>query len=141
MYELLKQDGRAKRGIFHTVHGDIQTPTCANGTIGTRFAARRTTLTAHRLRVRKNSLRPTPRGDKSSAAARRCPRPKSWLRFDAARARFRSRESSAAVVPAWVGVRAAFARAAWWRFWRASWAATPAKCCWRMPVLGWSKDH
>ena len=25
-YELLKQEGRAKRGVFHTVHGDIQTP-------------------------------------------------------------------------------------------------------------------
>ena len=26
MYELLKKDGRAKRGVLHTVHGDIQTP-------------------------------------------------------------------------------------------------------------------
>ena len=35
MYELLKQEGRAKRGIFHTVHGDIQTPVFMNvGTIG-----------------------------------------------------------------------------------------------------------
>ena len=25
-YELLKQEGRAKRGTFHTVHVDIQTP-------------------------------------------------------------------------------------------------------------------
>ena len=34
MYELLKQDGRAKRGIFHTVHGDIQTPVFMNvGTV------------------------------------------------------------------------------------------------------------
>ena len=34
-YELLKQEGRAKRGIFHTVHGDIQTPVFMNvGTIG-----------------------------------------------------------------------------------------------------------
>ena len=34
MYELLKQDGRAKRGIFHTVHGDIQTPLFMNvGTV------------------------------------------------------------------------------------------------------------
>lgn len=35
MYELLKQEGRAKRGIFHTVHGDIQTPVFMNvGTCG-----------------------------------------------------------------------------------------------------------
>ncbi len=34
MYELLKQDGRAKRGIFHTVHGVIQTPVFMNvGTV------------------------------------------------------------------------------------------------------------
>lgn len=34
MYELLKQEGRAKRGIFHTVHGDIQTPVFMNvGTV------------------------------------------------------------------------------------------------------------
>ena len=33
-YELLKQEGRAKRGTFHTVHGDIQTPVFMNvGTI------------------------------------------------------------------------------------------------------------
>lgn len=76
-----------------------------------------------------------------SAAARRCPRPRSWPRSDAARVRFRSRASSAAAAPAWVGARVVFARAAWLRSWRASWAATPAKCCWRMPVLGWSKDH
>lgn len=102
---------------------------CANAPIGTRYAARRTTLTARRSRARKNSLSPIPRGDRSSAAARRCPRPRSWPRSDAARARFRSRASSAAVVPAWVGAKAAFARAVWWRFWRASWAATPARCC------------
>ena len=24
-YELLKQEGSAKRAVFHTVHGDIQT--------------------------------------------------------------------------------------------------------------------
>lgn len=30
MYELIKQEGRAKRGIFHTVHGDIQTPVFMN---------------------------------------------------------------------------------------------------------------
>ena len=35
MYELLKQEGRAKRGVFHTVHGDIQTPVFMNvGTVG-----------------------------------------------------------------------------------------------------------
>ncbi len=34
MYELLKQEGRAKRGVLHTVHGDIQTPVFMNvGTI------------------------------------------------------------------------------------------------------------
>ena len=65
------------------------------------------------LRARKSSLSPTPRGGRLSAAARRCPRPRSWPRSDAARVRFRSKASSAAVVPAWVGARAAFARAAW----------------------------
>ncbi|MCM1106230.1 MAG: tRNA guanosine(34) transglycosylase Tgt [Blautia sp.] len=35
VYELLRQEGRAKRGIFHTVHGDIQTPVFMNvGTVG-----------------------------------------------------------------------------------------------------------
>ena len=34
-YDLLKQAGRAKRGTFHTVHGDIQTPVFMNvGTVG-----------------------------------------------------------------------------------------------------------
>ena len=34
-YELIKQEGRAKRGVFHTVHGDIQTPVFINvGTVG-----------------------------------------------------------------------------------------------------------
>lgn len=34
-YELLKTEGRAKRGTFHTVHGDIQTPVFMNvGTVG-----------------------------------------------------------------------------------------------------------
>lgn len=34
MYELLKTDGRAKRGRFHTVHGNIETPVFMNvGTI------------------------------------------------------------------------------------------------------------
>ena len=33
-YTLLKTEGRAKRGIFHTVHGDIQTPVFMNvGTV------------------------------------------------------------------------------------------------------------
>lgn len=33
-YELLKQEGRAKRAVFHTVHGDIQTPVFMNvGTV------------------------------------------------------------------------------------------------------------
>ena len=36
MYELLKQEGRAKRGVFHTVHGDIQTPVFMN--VGTQAA-------------------------------------------------------------------------------------------------------
>lgn len=36
MYELIKQEGRAKRGIFHTVHGDIQTPVFMN--VGTSAA-------------------------------------------------------------------------------------------------------
>ncbi len=35
-YEILKQDGEAKRGIFHTVHGDIQTPVFMN--VGTAAA-------------------------------------------------------------------------------------------------------
>ena len=34
MYQLLKQEGRAKRGEFHTVHGTIQTPVFMNvGTV------------------------------------------------------------------------------------------------------------
>ena len=34
MSELLKEEGRAKRGVFHTVHGDIQTPVFMNvGTV------------------------------------------------------------------------------------------------------------
>ena len=34
MYELIKRDGRAKRGRFHTVHGVIETPVFMNvGTI------------------------------------------------------------------------------------------------------------
>ena len=30
MFELLATDGRARRGVFHTVHGDIQTPVFMN---------------------------------------------------------------------------------------------------------------
>ncbi|MCQ2548894.1 MAG: tRNA guanosine(34) transglycosylase Tgt [Lachnospiraceae bacterium] len=34
MYQILKQEGRAKRGVFHTPHGDIQTPVFMNvGTV------------------------------------------------------------------------------------------------------------
>lgn len=34
MYELLKQEGNAKRGVLHTVHGEIQTPVFMNvGTV------------------------------------------------------------------------------------------------------------
>lgn len=36
MYELLKKDGRTKRGVLHTVHGDIQTPVFMN--VGTAAA-------------------------------------------------------------------------------------------------------
>ena len=43
-YELLKQEGRAKRGTFHTVHGDIQTPVFMNvGTVAVSY----THLRAH----------------------------------------------------------------------------------------------
>lgn len=35
MYELIRKEGRAKRGVLHTVHGDIQTPVFMNvGTCG-----------------------------------------------------------------------------------------------------------
>lgn len=30
MFELIKTEGRARRGIFHTVHGDVQTPVFMN---------------------------------------------------------------------------------------------------------------
>lgn len=36
MYELIKKDGRAKRGRFHTVHGTIETPVFMN--VGTAAA-------------------------------------------------------------------------------------------------------
>ncbi len=30
MFEILATDGRARRGVLHTVHGDIQTPVFMN---------------------------------------------------------------------------------------------------------------
>ena len=30
MFEVLTKDGRARRGVLHTVHGEIQTPVCMN---------------------------------------------------------------------------------------------------------------
>lgn len=54
---------------------------------------------------------------------------------------FRSRASNAAAARAWAAAKVAFARAVWWQFLPASWAATPARCCWRMPALGWSRDR
>ena len=36
MYKLIKRDGNAKRGAFHTVHGVIQTPVFMN--VGTAAA-------------------------------------------------------------------------------------------------------
>ncbi len=34
-FDILKKEGRAKRGVFHTVHGDIETPVFMNvGTVG-----------------------------------------------------------------------------------------------------------
>ena len=30
MYQLLKQEGNARRGVFHTVHGDVQMPAFMN---------------------------------------------------------------------------------------------------------------
>ena len=36
MYQLLKQEGSARRGVFHTVHGDIQMPALMN--VGTAAA-------------------------------------------------------------------------------------------------------
>ena len=30
MFEVLTKDGRARRGVLHTVHGDIQTPVFMN---------------------------------------------------------------------------------------------------------------
>ena len=36
MYQLLKQEGNARRGVFHTVHGDVQMPAFMN--VGTAAA-------------------------------------------------------------------------------------------------------
>ena len=36
MYQLIKKEGKAKRAVFHTVHGDIQTPVFMN--VGTAAA-------------------------------------------------------------------------------------------------------
>ena len=44
MYELIKRDGRAKRGRFHTVHGVIETPVCKN--VGKIAAKKRDITTA-----------------------------------------------------------------------------------------------
>ena len=43
-YELIKRDGLAKRGVFHTVHGDIQTPVFMN--VGTAAAIKGAVSTA-----------------------------------------------------------------------------------------------
>ncbi len=89
---------------------------CTSGPTGIPSAARRTTSTVRHLCARRSSSSPTLHGDRSSAAAKRCPWPRLLPRFDAAQVRFRSRASSAAAAPAWAAARAAFARAAWWRF-------------------------
>ncbi|MDR2043607.1 MAG: tRNA guanosine(34) transglycosylase Tgt [Clostridium sp.] len=44
MYQLLKREGRAKRGVFHTVHGAIQTPVFLN--VGTAAAIKGAVSTA-----------------------------------------------------------------------------------------------
>ena len=44
MYELMKKDGRAKRGRLHTVHGDIETPVFMN--VGTAAAIKGAVSTA-----------------------------------------------------------------------------------------------
>ena len=43
-FELLKKDGAARRGVFHTVHGDIQTPVFMN--VGTSAAIKGAVSTA-----------------------------------------------------------------------------------------------
>ena len=47
MYKLIKKDGNAKRGEFHTVHGVIQTPVFMN--VGTVAAIKGAVSTEHRL--------------------------------------------------------------------------------------------
>ena len=44
MYEVLKMEGRAKRAVLHTVHGDIQTPVFMN--VGTAAAIKGAVSTA-----------------------------------------------------------------------------------------------
>ena len=60
MYELLKEEGRAKRGVFHTVHGDIQTPVFMN--VGTVAAIKGAVSTQdlqeiHRAQGRKGNVK------------------------------------------------------------------------------------
>ena len=50
MYELLKKDGRAKRGVLHTVHGDIQTPVFMN--VGTAAAIKGAVSTEDREQLK-----------------------------------------------------------------------------------------
>ena len=50
MYRLLKQEGRAKRGEFHTVHGVIQTPVFMN--VGTVAAIKGAVSTQDLLEVK-----------------------------------------------------------------------------------------
>ena len=50
MYKLLKQEGRAKRGEFHTVHGVIQTPVFMN--VGTVAAIKGAVSTADLEQIR-----------------------------------------------------------------------------------------
>ena len=54
MFELLKTEGRARRGILHTVHGDIQTPVFMN--VGT-CAAIKGGLSAYDLQNINTQLR------------------------------------------------------------------------------------
>ncbi len=56
-YELLKQEGRAKRAEFHTVHGTIQTPVFMNvGTIAAIKGAVSTDMILKRLEHRWSCL-------------------------------------------------------------------------------------
>ena len=49
-YELLKQEGSAKRAVFHTVHGDIQTPVFMN--VGTVAAIKGAVSTMDRKEIK-----------------------------------------------------------------------------------------